>query len=297
MEEAYQQGLIYQAKPGAVPRLKRYLDEQEGTPIGDTWIDIHPVQSRAAERLGYPTQKPVALLERIIQASSNKGDVVLDPFCGCGTTVVAAQQLGRKWIGIDITHLAISLMKGRMEDSFGFQAGKDYQVLGEPVSFPDAEILAKADTHQFQYWALGLVGARPVEQKRGADKGIDGKIQFQGDEPGKIETVILSVKSGKVQPSFLRDLRGVVEREKAAFGVLITLAEATPAMRQEAASGGFYHSALWQKDYPRIQIFTIEELLAGAQIQMPPRTFIDKTLKHAPKVNPKKKGSGTSEMF
>ena len=174
MQAAYDAGLVVQTKRGTVPQLKRYLDEQRGKPIGDVWTDIPPLNSQAKERLGYPTQKPEALLERIVSASSNEGDVVLDPFCGCGTATVAAQTLGRRWIGIDITHLAITLIKTRLKDSFGLVAGKDYEVQGEPVSVPDAQTLAATDPWQFQWWALGLVGARPAEQKKGADKGIDG---------------------------------------------------------------------------------------------------------------------------
>ena len=179
MKAAYDAGSVVQPSPGAVPRFKRYLDAQRGKPISDVWTDIPPINARAAERLGYPTQKPEALLERIILASSNKGDVVLDPFCGCGTTIAAAQKLGRFWIGIDITHLAISLMKHRLQDAFG--DGAKYKVIGEPVSLPDAEELAQQDPYQFQWWALGLVHARPTEQKKGADKGIDGRIYFHDE--------------------------------------------------------------------------------------------------------------------
>ena len=254
-----------------------------GTPIGDDWY-ISTIAGNAKERLGYPTQKPEALLERIIKASSNEGDVVLDPFCGCGTTVAAAQKLNRKWIGIDITHLAVALMKHRLKDMFGEKV--KYEVMGEPVSLPDAETLAANDPYQFQWWALGLVGARPVEQKKGADKGIDGRLYFHDESDSskaKTKQIILSVKAGHVTLSHVRDLRGVVEREKAAIGILISMEKPTKPMRAEAASAGFYKSP-WQKEpYPRLQILTIEELLNGKRIDCPPLGQVNVTFKKAPK--------------
>jgi hypothetical protein len=253
-------------------------------------------------------------LERIINASSNHGDVVLDPFCGCGTTIAAAQALGRPWIGIDITHLAITLIKQRLKDSFGIEqvvratpSGKDetakvadtsaeyggvtkrpFYVLGEPTSEPDAAALAASDPYQFQWWALGLVGARPVDQKKGADKGIDGRIVFQGDKPGSFESVILSVKAGKIGPAHVRDLKGVLEREKAAIGVLISMQEPTYPMKTEAVTAGFYESPLWGKKYPRVQLLTVAELLAGKKIEMPPIRQVGATFKKAPKVTKQK---------
>lgn len=281
-------GLIHwpQKKTG-MPRLKQYADMMPGVPMQDVWIDIRPIHNLAAERLGYPTQKPVALLERIIQASSNEGDVVLDPFCGCGTTIAAAQKLGRTWIGIDITHMAITLMKKRIEDTFGDEA--KYTVLGEPTSLPDAAALAVSDPYQFQWWALGLVGARPMEQKKGADKGIDGKIVFQGDASGVFENIIISVKAGHVTANHVRDLRGVVEREKSAIGVLIAMEEYTKPMQTEAVTAGFYESKTWGKKYPKLQLLTIDELLAGKKIEMPPIKQVEATFKKAEKV---KKGKG-----
>jgi DNA modification methylase len=268
------------------PRLKRYLDEMPGVLVGNVWTDIPPINSQAQERLGYPTQKPLALLERIIEASSGPGNVVLDPFCGCGTTISAAQKLGRPWIGIDITHLAINLIKHRLKDAFGDSA--TYQVIGEPVSVPDAERLAASDPYQFQWWALGLVGARPVEQKKGADKGIDGRIIFQGDKPGSFESVILSVKAGKTGSGHVRDLEGVLEREKAAIGVLISMQKPTAQMKTEAATAGFYESALWGQKYPKVQLYTVAELLDGRKIEMPPIRQVGATFKKAPKVTDKK---------
>jgi DNA modification methylase len=279
MESLVAEGRIVQKTPGTVPRYKRYLDEMQGVAIGDIWDDISLVQSHSKERLGYPTQKPEALLERIIKASSNEGDLVLDPFCGCGTTIAAAQKLGRRWIGIDITHLAITLMKTRLNDAFGNQVS--YKVVGEPVSIPDAAALAESDPYQFQWWALGLVGARPVEQKKGADKGIDGKVVFQGDTPGKFEQVVISVKAGHVIANHVRDLRGVVEREKAAIGLLISMEDFTKPMQTEAVTAGFFESKVWGRKYPKIQLLTVAELLAGKKIEMPPIRQVDATFKKA----------------
>ncbi len=280
LDELDAKGLIYWPLKGGIPRFKRYLDEQKGQPILSLWTDIPPVNSQARERLGYPTQKPEALLERIIQASSNEGDTVLDPFCGCGTTISAAQKLKRRWIGIDITHLAINLIKHRLQNAFGKRVS--YKVVGEPTSLPDAAQLAKEDPYQFQWWALGQVGARPAEGKKGADKGIDGRLYFHDDPKGKTKQIILSVKAGDtVTVAHVRDLRGVVDREKAEIGVLLCMAEPTKPMRTEAASAGFYNSP-WGKKYPCLQIITVEELLAGKEIDYPP-TGANVTFKKAPK--------------
>jgi site-specific DNA-methyltransferase (adenine-specific) len=258
------------------PRLKRYLDEMPGRLLGNVWTDIFPINSQAAERLGYPTQKPLALLERIIQASSNPGDLVLDPFCGCGTAIAAAHKLGRRWVGIDVTHLAISLQKYRLKDAFSLEPGKDYQVIGEPEDLASARQLAQDDRYQFQWWALSLIGAKPVggqegkQGKKGSDKGIDGVINFVDDPKGKLSSVIVQVKSGHVKSGDVRDLKGVLEREQAAIGVFLTLESPSKDMEKEAAISGFYRSPIWQQDYPRLQILTIEQLMNGAQVKMPP---------------------------
>ena len=272
-------GLLVYGRSG-VPRLKLYLDTGKGTPISDIWTDVPPINSQASERLGYPTQKPEALLERVIEASSNEGDVVLDPFCGCGTTIIAAEKLKRNWIGIDITHLAITLIKNRIHDSFGEESMP--KVIGEPVSVPDAEDLAASDPYQFQWWALGLVGARPIEQKKGADKGIDGRLYFHDEAKGKTKQVILSVKAGGLNVSQVRDLRGVMEREEAEIGVLISMEEPTGPMRKEVASAGFYKSPGWGTSHPRIQLLTVAELLDGKAIDYPSR-FGNVTFKKAPR--------------
>ncbi len=264
------------------PYRKLRPEDDTGGPVGSCWMDIPPVNPQAAERLGYPTQKPVALLERIINASSNPGDLVLDPFCGCGTAIDAAQRTGRRWIGIDITHLAINLIRYRLASRFGDSA--HYRVIGEPVTLPDAEVLARSDPYQFQFWALGLVGARPAEQKKGADRGIDGRLYFHDDVEGtKTKQVVLSVKAGHTNVTHVRDLRGVMDREKAEIGVLITMQEPTQPMRVEAAGAGVYHSPGWNTDYARLQIVTIAELLAGKRIDMPPLGQVNVTFKKAPR--------------
>ncbi|MBN1176701.1 MAG: restriction endonuclease, partial [Dehalococcoidales bacterium] len=217
MERLEAEGLLIYTRNG-MPRLKKYLDNLPGMPAQSIWSDIPPINSQANERLGYETQKPLALLERIIQASSNEGDIVLDPFCGCGTAVVAAQKLNRKWIGIDVTHLAIALMRNRLKDSFDIEA----EVIGEPKDLSGAKALAAEDRYQFQWWALSLVKARPVgDKKKGADKGIDGVIPFIDDPKSKPRRVIVQVKSGHVGVKDIRELTTVAANE--AIGILITL--------------------------------------------------------------------------
>lgn len=290
MQAAYDAGLVVQPRPGAVPRYKRYLDEQSGKPLADVWTDIDPLNSQAKERLGYPTQKPEALLERIIKLTTNPGDVVLDPFCGCGTAVAAAEKLGRRWAGIDITHLSIALLKYRLEDMF---SDVKYQVVGEPHDVEGARQLSRDEggRYQFQWWALSLVRAKPFggvegsrEGKKGSDKGIDGVKNFVDDHTGQRKTVIVQVKSGQVWVSDIRDLRGTIEREKAAIGVFITLEPPSEPMNNEAMAAGFYQAAFANQKYPRIQILTIADLLdrhRPVQIQMPTEHG---TFKQAPRV-------------
>src|SRR5207249_3169576 len=255
-------------------RFKRYLSS--GAPVQDVVTDIPPINSQAQERLGYPTQKPVALLERIISASTNPGDVVLDPFCGCGTTIHAAQKLDRKWIGIDITYLAINLIKRRLKDAFGEEI--EFEEKGQPTDFESAKRLAELDKFQFQHWALSLIGARPLKEGggKGADRGVDGLLYYyeteRKDIPGRVmeeplpksepvhrEKIIVQVKGGGVNRGDVATLFGDVENQKAAGGVLITLEKPSKQMRTEAADAGRYTSKLWHdKDYPRIQILTVE---------------------------------------
>ena len=254
-----------------MPRYKRYLDDTPGKPLTDVWTDIYPINSQAKERLGYPTQKPLALLERIVQASSNEGDVVLDPFCGCGTAIAAAQKLNRRWIGIDITHLAVALMKNRLKTAFDILPGQDYQVVGEPVDAGSARALAEQDRYQFEFWAMSLLEAFPREQKKkGADQGIDGVVYFIDGPRRTVNKAVVQVKSGGVSSPQIRDLKGTVEREKAAMGLFITLETPTRPMITEANSAGLYHSDLWQTDYPKIQIRTVGELLESNGFEMPP---------------------------
>ena len=267
-----------------MPRLKQYASDLPGIVLQDIWTDIPPINSQAQERLGYPTQKPEALLERIILVSSSEGGVVLDPFCGCGTAVAVAHRLNRRWIGIDITHLAINLIRHRLQDAFGPEVRNTYRVIGEPEDLAGAETLAKDDPYQFQWWALGLVGARPVEQRKGADRGIDGRLYFHDEKGGTTKQVILSVKAGNTTVAHLRDLRGVLDRENAEIGVLLALQEPTAPMRKEAASAGFYSSP-WGEKYPRLQILTIKELLDGRRIQYPPSAHVNVTFKKAPRVS------------
>jgi len=279
LERLYQEGRILLQRDGR-PRkdgLKVYLEEAKGTILQDIWTDIS-FPPTTSERLSYPTQKPEALLERIINASSNEGDIVLDPFCGCGTTVNVAERLKRRWIGIDITHLAITLIKKRLHDSYGEELAP-YEVVGEPADAKGAAALAEVNRHQFEWWALGLVDAAPAQdKKKGADRGVDGVIYFKDDAGGAHKKIIVQVKSGAVGSPHIRDLKGVLEREKAAIGALITLKPPTKAMREEAAAADFY---VWEgppvKRFPRLQILTIAELFAGKKLEYPwwapPETF------------------------
>jgi len=284
-------------RKGGMPRLRQYLDEMPGVLLQDVWTDIRPIHHLAKERWGYPTQEPETLLERIIKASSNEGDLVLDPFCGCGTTVCAAQRLNRRWLGIDITHLAVTLIKYRLEHAFDESIKEQFEVIGEPVSISGAMAQAKENPYQFQWWALGLVGARPVEQKKGADAGIDGRLYFHEEaKQGETKQIIFSVKSDHVTVSHVRDLRGVVEREQAEMGVLLTMLSPTRPMRAEATRAGFYESPVWQKRYPRIQLLTVEDLLRGKGIDCPPLRRTNVTFKRAPKAkNPP--NDNNSELF
>jgi DNA modification methylase len=280
MQQLEAEGRLHYTTTG-FPRMKHYLDEMPGIHIQSIWDDIPPINSQAQERLGYPTQKPLALLERIISASSNPGDVVLDPFCGCGTAIAAAHILERQWIGIDITHLSVALIKYRLSDMFGLKARVDYRVIGEPEDVEGARYLAETDSREgrfeFQFWAASLVHAQPPggtegsrQGRKGKDRGIDGVITFL-DGIDQYKRIIAQVKSGKVSSRDIRDLVGTIDREGAVMGVFITLEPPTKDMVTEALSAGVYQSLGWQNEYPRLQILTIEELLEGAEVQMPPQ--------------------------
>jgi DNA modification methylase len=265
MQKAYDEGLVVQLKPGAVPQYKKYLQDSKGRTITNCWSDIP--QAAGNESLGYPTQKPLALLERIINASSNPGDLVLDPFCGCGTAVHAAQKLGRDWIGIDITHLAISLIEKRLKSAF---PSITFEVFGTPKDFDGAKNLAERNKYEFQWWACALVNAQPYRRKKkGADTGIDGIIYFQ-DDKGEAKKIIVSVKGGEsVTRTMIADLKNTVEREKAQMGLFVTLSPPTKPMTVEATSAGFYESPA-HGAFPKIQILSIEGLLSGKDTPLYP---------------------------
>ncbi len=255
--------------------LKTYLDETKGKPFTTNWTDVDRIGNTSGERLGYQTQKPVALLERIISASSDEGDVVLDPFCGCGTTIAAAEKLRRRWLGIDVTYLAINLIENRLKEHF---PNSKFEVTGTPKDFASARDLARRDKHQFEWWALSLVGARPYgDKKKGGDTGIDG-IKYPRVSPTETVKTVVSVKGGEhLAPTMVRDLKGVMERENAAMGIFISLEEPTAGMKKEAASTGVYKTPLGAT-YPKLQIFTVEELLSGAKVHAPSQ---DETFKKA----------------
>jgi DNA modification methylase len=264
LEELDKEGrILWPRKEGGVPRHKRYLDEMPGVAIQSIIDDIPPLSAQALEKMPYPTQKPLALLERIINASSNPGDVVLDPFCGCGTAVHAAQKLGRNWIGIDITPLAISLIEKRLKEAF---PALQFEVEGIPKDLDGAQNLALRDKYHFQWWACALVGAQPYQgKKKGADTGIDGLIYFS-DDKGPAKKIIVSVKGGEnVTRTMLADLKNTVEREQAAIGLFVTLAPPTKPMKVEAVSAGHYQSP-HSGAFDKIQILTIEGLLNGTEV-------------------------------
>ena len=288
LDRLYELGYIKIEDGHAWPVYEHYVKPEDGQLIPDIWAyqpytdgtvfgkeggidsEVRWLSTTDQERLGYQTQKPEALLERIIQASSNEGDVVLDPFCGCGTAIAAAHKLNRQWIGIDITHLAVALMKNRLKTAFDILPDRDYSVVGEPVDVGSARALAEQDRFQFQFWAMSLLEAFPREQdKRGADRGIDGVVYFIDGPRRAVNKAIVQVKSGRVSSPLIRDLVGTVEREKAAMGLFITLEEPTRDMRTEAVSAGYYHSDLWQTDFPKIQIRTVGELLEGRAFEIP----------------------------
>jgi site-specific DNA-methyltransferase (adenine-specific) len=262
-------GRIIQTKPGTVPQYKRYLDEMPGVPMQNLWDDIFPINSQAQERLGYPTQKPEALLERVITAASNEGDVVLDPFCGCGTAIAVAERLKRRWIGIDVTYLAINLVQRRLKDTFA-QNLSPFEIHGAPTDVEGAVALKNLDPHQFEWWAVDLVDARPAkDRKKGADSGVDGYINFFDDKSGQAKKLIVQVKSGHTGVHHVRDLKGTMEREKAAIGALILLEEPTAPMLKEASATGFYQPPELPGCFPRVQIRTITELLSGKKLDYP----------------------------
>ncbi|MGN6771583.1 MAG: DNA methyltransferase [Rhizobiaceae bacterium] len=260
-------GLVHwPQKVGGMPRGKRFLEDAPGIPLQDVWTDVKPIHNMAAERLGYQTQKPIPLLERIIKSSSNEGDTILDPFCGCGTSIEAAERLGRQWIGIDVTHYAVTLIEARLKAN---HPDTRYEVHGRPVDLASARDLARRDKHQFQWWASWRVGAQTYrEEKRGADRGIDGNIFFKNGPFGE-GRIIVSVKGGEnVGVQMVRDLLGVIDREEAEMGILVTLTEPTAPMLREAHDARFVARSAHGR-LPRLQVVTVEDILHD-RVKLPP---------------------------
>ena len=290
MQKLHDEGRIHYTKSG-MARYKRYLDEMLGLPLQSVWTDFGALNSQARERLGYPTQKPEILLERIIKASSNEGDIILDPFCGCGTAIAVGERMNRRWIGIDITHLAIALMRSRLEDTFGDTVS--YEVVGEPLDVSGAHALAQQDRYQFEWWALSLVRARPVDQKKkGADRGIDG-VKYINITPSSrratMVKMVVQVKSGKVGVKDIREFRTVVDNAEAQMGAFLTLNNPTgPMVREALAAGHYTPKVIGTAQYPKIQILTIEELLNGKTLHAP--LHEDMTYRRAERVESQKQG-------
>lgn len=268
MQKAWKDGIIVVPKSGKVVQCKRYLDEMKGSPITDLWDDIEHLHGNHKETVGFPTQKPLSLLNRIIQATTKPEDVVLDPFCGCGTTIAAAEKLNRRWIGIDITHLAIAIIKNRLE--LGIH--NPYEVIGLPNDLSGAKELA-SNKYEFEYWAVDLIGGYPKsdKKKKGADGGIDGYIKFVDDNPLKPKTMLVQVKSGHVGVDDIRSFARVIDRECAAMGVFVTLEKPTGPMVKEAAEFGIYKSKILgsEDQIAKLQILTIEDILKGVKVRLP----------------------------
>jgi len=281
MSELDAKGDIYYSESG-MPYRKNYLDELPGQTVQNLWADIKMTKS-GAERLGYPTQKPIALLERIINASSNPGDVVLDPFCGCGTAIVAAQKLGRQWLGIDVTPIATSLIQKRLFDQFeardirllsaadkanAVTLARAFSVEGLPTDETGARAMFEADHKKFEMWAVGLVPAIPQE-KKGADGGIDGLAYFDVGAK-ELTKAVIQVKGGKVGSPGVQQLRGAMSGLNAALGFYVTLEAPTRNMKAEALSAGYYKAATGVgRQVPAMQIRTIAELLDGHGFEFP----------------------------
>lgn len=267
MNELVAEGRIVQPSPGAVPRYKRYLDEVKGVAIGDSWVDISAINSMAQERLGYSTQKPLALLERIIRASSNEGDLVLDPFCGCGTAIEAAERLNRRWIGIDVTYLAIHVIEGRLFKAFGPSIKDRYRLLGRPKDAEDARALAARDWLEFQKWAVFMVGGLPKDRP-GPDGGIDGIIRYHRVGIEQPNRAVVSVKGGlNVGVDAIHKLKSVVHREGAEVGILICVNPPGRPMIREAASEGEVGPR--SKRVQKLQIITIDQLFQPYPVDLP----------------------------
>ena len=261
--------LLYPVKANGRLRLKNYLDEGKGVPVPDMWTDIGAIGGTSPERLGYPTQKPIVLLERILSASSKEGDIVLDPFCGCGTAVDAAQRLQRRWIGIDITYIAIDLIEKRLLHAFGPTISNTYETLGIPRDLGGAHALFQHSPFDFERWAVSLIGAQPNEKQVG-DKGIDGVARFHLGPNNLVGRLLVSVKGGKtVGPTAVRDLAGTITAQKADMGVLITMSEPSRGVLDAVNHGGNYVWPVNNQVFPKLQVITVEELLSGERPHMP----------------------------
>lgn len=265
MNELIAAGRIVQTRPGAVPQYKRYLDEMKGVPLQNLWADMPGINNRSKERLGYPTQKPIALLKRIIEASSNPGDLVFDPFAGCGTAIYAAHETGRRWIGCDIAILSVRIVRDVLAKRYGLREGLEYEVRGVPLSVDGAEELFTKDKRQFQHWAVELASGF-VNARHSGDRGVDGRIWFETQDG--LRAMVLSVKGGKLQPAFVRELAGTMAAEhNCEMGGFICLQEPTKGMREAAAAAGIY--TYRGESYPRLQLRSIGDLLAGRGFQTP----------------------------
>lgn len=263
------EGRLFYTRNG-IPRIKRYLDESKGMPAQDTWMDIEALRSWHQENLAYPTQKPLALLERAILASSNAGDVILDPFCGCGTTIDAAQKLDRRWIGIDITYLAIDLIEKRLRHTYGDSICDTFTTVGIPRDVEAAQALFDRSPFEFERWAVSLLDAQPNERQVG-DRGIDGVIRYAADGKGKLDRVLVSVKGGKqLGPQMVRDLIGTVASNNASGGVLVTLQAPTKGMIDAARRSGLFRHDRHGRTYPKVQLISVPELLKGRRPELPP---------------------------
>ena len=274
MKKLYDEGMIVQTKPGTVPRLKRYLDESKGNEVQNLWTDIKPLQSADKEKLGYPTQKPEALLERIVRASSNEGDLVADFFCGCGTTIAAAQKLNRQWIGVDISHLAVGLIRKRLIDTYGEEIVKTFTVDGLPKDIGSARALAVAPQGRmhFQDWVIETLLGGVSNEKKTGDGGYDGYTTLEIDK-GKKEVVLIEAKSGNIGVGNLRSFAKTVQQQKASAGVLVCFDDQiTKGMRSEAKGEGYFRQDLFDTRFDKIQIVSVEELLAGKLPAFPKTT-------------------------
>lgn len=272
MQALINSGRVVQTKEGAVPAYKRYLDEMRGVPLQDVWTDIGPIPAQAAERLGYPTQKPLALLERIIQASSSEGGLVLDPFCGCGTAVHAAEKLGRRWVGIDISAFSVGLMRGRILNNFRQLTTDDVLVRGVPVNVAEAQALADRDKFEFEKWVCGAIGAEGMFHDPGtpgSDGGVDGLLRFYPLRLGKkakAEFAIVQVKGGGVTPDAVRALKTTVDRFGATAGVMVCFNRFMRTVENQRAKAMFRDDV---GSYPVIQGLSIEDLLADKRPDLP----------------------------